>query len=59
MHWLQQESVSLHRFPEALSKSDGAFQGVAMSNTALMSFRFFAQTPLVSLSPASFDLSPV
>ena len=34
-------------------------QGVALSTTAVMPFRFFAQTPFFSVSPSSFSLSPI
>ena len=34
-------------------------QGVAMSTPAVMPFRFFVQTPIFSISPSSFSLSPI
>ena len=40
-----------------LSRPSDFVQGVALSTTALMPFRFFAQTALFSVSPSSFSLS--
>ena len=40
-----------------LSRPSDLVQGVALSTTALMPFRFFAQTALFSVSPSSFSLS--
>ena len=34
-------------------------QGVAMSTPAVMPFRFFVQTPIFTVSPSSFSLSPI
>ena len=34
-------------------------RGVAMIVTAFMPFRFSAQTPIFSISPSSFNLSPM
>ena len=42
-----------------LSPPSDLVQGVAMSTTAFMNFRNFAQTPLFSVSPSSFSLSPI
>ena len=30
-----------------------------MSTTTIMPFRFFVQTPIFSISPSSFSLSPI
>ena len=40
-----------------LSRPSDLVQGVALSTTALMPFRFFAQRALFSVSPSSFGLS--